>query len=298
MELKQLAYFTQVYRDRSFTKAAAHCFITQQGLSMAISRLERELNCTLFERNNNSLIPTIHADFLLARAQKILELESECNNYFNIKDRIPSLYIGALSEAIGLCPPGVQSFLQKGGSDTMFAEMEYTDAYQCEAGVANRKYDFGITSGPIDPTRFDNDFLFSQRHVILVNQKHPLASQEFVNLSQLKDEKWIQVSRRNKLCKVFEQRCAKKYGYVPDVVVESDWPAVTYNMVKANPHLIGRSFDYIAKMMNDKEVKALIIDDEEFTWDIYLIYRARENLRSSQRMFREFILNEIRHRNI
>lgn len=295
MDLKQLAYFAQVYRDRNFTKAAAHCFITQQGLSMAISRMENELNCSLFERVKNTVIPTIHAEFLYERAVRMLELESECNNYFNLKDRIPSLYIGGLSEAIGLCPLGVQLFLQKGGNDTMFAEMEYTTAYQCEAGIANRRYDFGITSGPIDPTRFDCDLLFKRKHVILVNKAHPLADREHVDLAQLKNEKWIQVGRNNKLGKEFERKCLERYGYAPDVVFESDWPAVTYNMVKTNPGLIGRSFDYIAEMMNSQEVKALYIDDPEFTWDIYLVYRAREELRVAQRMFRDFILNEFQH---
>ena len=52
MEIRQLKYFMEIYKYRSFSRAAEVCFISSQGISMAILRLEEELACKLFERTS------------------------------------------------------------------------------------------------------------------------------------------------------------------------------------------------------------------------------------------------------
>ena len=47
MTLNQLQYFTQVVRQRSFTRAAAALHITQQSLSGHIAAVEQELGAQL-----------------------------------------------------------------------------------------------------------------------------------------------------------------------------------------------------------------------------------------------------------
>ena len=49
MDTKDLRCFRLVYEERSINQAARHLFITPQGLSRIISRLEEELHTLLFE---------------------------------------------------------------------------------------------------------------------------------------------------------------------------------------------------------------------------------------------------------
>ena len=49
MDTKDLRCFRLVYEERSINQAARHLFITPQGLSRIISRLEEELHTILFE---------------------------------------------------------------------------------------------------------------------------------------------------------------------------------------------------------------------------------------------------------
>lgn len=44
MDIKTLKYFLQICKDGSFSKAAKNLYISQQGLSKAISNLEKEIN--------------------------------------------------------------------------------------------------------------------------------------------------------------------------------------------------------------------------------------------------------------
>ena len=51
MELHQVRYFLAVCKEKSFTRAAKHCGVSQPSLSDAIKRLEQELGGQLFHRN-------------------------------------------------------------------------------------------------------------------------------------------------------------------------------------------------------------------------------------------------------
>jgi DNA-binding transcriptional LysR family regulator len=50
MEMHQVRYFLALCEERSFTRAARRCGVTQPSLTNAIRALERELKGTLFHR--------------------------------------------------------------------------------------------------------------------------------------------------------------------------------------------------------------------------------------------------------
>ena len=72
MDTKDLRCFRLVYEERSINQAARHLFITPQGLSRIISRLEEELHTLLFERTSSGMIPTKTGDYFYEQSQKIL----------------------------------------------------------------------------------------------------------------------------------------------------------------------------------------------------------------------------------
>ena len=71
MELRQIQYFIQLYQDLNITRASKHLYISQQGLSKSVSRLEEELGFPLFERRTSGVIPTREADILFRHCSKI-----------------------------------------------------------------------------------------------------------------------------------------------------------------------------------------------------------------------------------
>jgi LysR family transcriptional regulator, hydrogen peroxide-inducible genes activator len=50
MQLHEVRYFLAVCQDRSFTRAARRCGVSQPSLTMAVRRLEQDLGGALFER--------------------------------------------------------------------------------------------------------------------------------------------------------------------------------------------------------------------------------------------------------
>ena len=74
--LKQLHYALAIEKTLHFKNAAQACNVSQSALSTAISELEKQLGCTIFERNNKQVLVTTHGQLILDQAKKVrLELD-------------------------------------------------------------------------------------------------------------------------------------------------------------------------------------------------------------------------------
>jgi DNA-binding transcriptional LysR family regulator len=62
-----------VFKNRSFSKASLELRLAQPTVSEHIKTLERELNCTLFERLGKKIAPTREADALYNQALELIE---------------------------------------------------------------------------------------------------------------------------------------------------------------------------------------------------------------------------------
>src|ERR1700753_518035 len=72
MELRHLRYFLAVAATRSFTRAAAQCYVAQSALSEQIARLESEVGAQLFVRTSRTVRLTAAGEVLIPLAQRIL----------------------------------------------------------------------------------------------------------------------------------------------------------------------------------------------------------------------------------
>lgn len=58
MTLQQLEYIVALDKTRHFVRAAEMCGVTQPTLSAMVQKLEDELDCKIFDRSVQPLIPT------------------------------------------------------------------------------------------------------------------------------------------------------------------------------------------------------------------------------------------------
>ena len=73
MTLTELRYIVAVARERHFGRAAEACFVSQPTLSVAIKKLEDELNVQIFERSGSELAITALGQTIIHQAQKVLD---------------------------------------------------------------------------------------------------------------------------------------------------------------------------------------------------------------------------------
>ena len=72
MTLTELKYIVAVARERHFGKAADACFVSQPTLSVAVKKLEEELEVKLFERNASTTRLTVLGRALYADASALV----------------------------------------------------------------------------------------------------------------------------------------------------------------------------------------------------------------------------------
>ena len=72
MDTRDLRCFRLVYEEGSINKAAGELFITPQGLSRIIRKLEYEFQAVLFERTSTGTIPTEYGDYLYTHSRELL----------------------------------------------------------------------------------------------------------------------------------------------------------------------------------------------------------------------------------
>jgi LysR family hydrogen peroxide-inducible transcriptional activator len=73
MTLTELRYIVAVARERHFGRAAEACFVSQPTLSVAIKKLEDELELKLFERGGNEVSVTPLGEAIVRQAQQVIE---------------------------------------------------------------------------------------------------------------------------------------------------------------------------------------------------------------------------------
>ena len=77
MTLTELKYIVAVAREKHFGKAAEACFVSQPTLSVAVKKLEDELELKLFERSSGEVTVTPLGEEIVRQAQSVLEQAAE-----------------------------------------------------------------------------------------------------------------------------------------------------------------------------------------------------------------------------
>ncbi len=77
MDMRLFEYALEIYKTKSFTKAASHLHIAQPSLSKQIAKLEKELGVYLFERKSGSVEPTPDGLCFVKQAEKILQMRDD-----------------------------------------------------------------------------------------------------------------------------------------------------------------------------------------------------------------------------
>ena len=90
MELRQIEFFLQLYKDRNVTVASQNLYISQQGMSKSIANLEKEIGFPLFKRSVSGVGPTTEARelhiYLVTMKQENYKGETE--KYIDYEKRI------------------------------------------------------------------------------------------------------------------------------------------------------------------------------------------------------------------
>ncbi|HEY2520790.1 MAG TPA: LysR family transcriptional regulator [Streptosporangiaceae bacterium] len=189
MELRYLRYFLAVASTRSFTRAAAQCYVAQSALSEQIARLESEVGAQLFVRTSRSVRLTAAGEVLVPLAQRILAdvetAQAELDALAGL--RRGRLRLGLIQTSGG----GLDLAAVLGDFHRRFGEIEFEVTSEPSAGmvaaVGAGTLDLAIVGlSPEDvPPGLERQLLSQDPLVAVVAPRHRLAGRARVEVAEL-----------------------------------------------------------------------------------------------------------------
>jgi LysR family hydrogen peroxide-inducible transcriptional activator len=189
MTLTELKYIVAVARERHFGKAAEACFISQPTLSVAVKKLEEELDVKLFERSANEVTVTPLGEEIVRQAQSVLE---QAANIKEIAKRGKNPLTGPLTlgviYTIGpyLLPDLVRQMIARTPEMPLILQENFT--VRLLEMLRTGEIDCAILAEPFPDAGLAIAPLYDEPFLAAVPMQHPLAAQETVTTDELKRE--------------------------------------------------------------------------------------------------------------
>ena len=190
MSLTELKFIVAVAQERNFRRAAEKCFVTQPALSLAIKKLETELNVVIFERSRSDVSMTEIGEKIVEQAEKVLEETARIKQLADLgKNQLKGVLKLGLIHSIGpYLLPEIIPILRKTAPD-MPLEVEENLTANLEMQLKNGVIDAAIIALPFDVAGLQYKALYDEDFDVVVPSSHHWAKRKYINPSELSDEK-------------------------------------------------------------------------------------------------------------
>ncbi len=189
MTLTELKYIVAVAREKHFGKAAEACFVSQPTLSVAVKKLEDELELKLFERASGEITVTPLGEEIVRQAQSVLEQAAEIKEIAKRgKDPLGGpLKLGVIY-TIGpyLLPELVRHNIERTPQMPLMLQENFT--VRLLEMLRTGEIDCAILAEPFPDAGLALAPLYDEPFVAAVPAGHPLAAQASVTSLQLQGQ--------------------------------------------------------------------------------------------------------------
>ena len=284
MKPKQLDYLEAIDSFGGIAKAARAIGVSQPTISGAIANLESELNVQLINRDGS---PVCASDYgrLLLRYRKIsnrlienafaeIEEEKTANETVRFASRTP---LGGYFEM-------VSRFQSLHPSITVL----HTTPSEHDG---QREFDVEFFASSNKQDKRQTLYLCDEHYVVLVSKRHPLANRDFVELGNLKKERFITSSSPSEMNSVV-QDMFDEAGFSPESAIALPVFQDIMAMVEEGfGCCIGTDITWLYN--TNLEIKPLRIIDTPRSRSLYLGFPPDAYISRASKLFANFLFGEI-----
>ncbi|MDE2616263.1 MAG: LysR family transcriptional regulator [Burkholderiales bacterium] len=189
MTLTELKYIVAVAREKHFGRAAEACFVSQPTLSVAVKKIEEELDVKLFERSANEVTVTPLGEEIVRQAQAVLEQAASIKEIAKRgKDPLSGpLKLGVIY-TIGpyLLPDLVRQMITHTPQMPLMLQENFT--VKLLEMLRTGEIDAAILAEPFPDTGLAVAPLYDEPFYAAVPHNHALAKNESISTDELKAE--------------------------------------------------------------------------------------------------------------
>ena len=189
MTLTELRYIVAVARERHFGRAAEACFVSQPTLSVAIKKLEEELDVKIFERGSNEVSLTTLGTAIVRQAQSVIEQAAAIKEIAKSgQDPLSGPLKLGIIYTIGpyLLPQLVRHAIELTPQMPLMLQENFT--VKLLDMLRTGELDCAIMAEPFPDSGLAIAPLYDEPFVVAVPRGHKLASERAISSERLKQE--------------------------------------------------------------------------------------------------------------
>lgn len=189
MTLTELRYIVAVARERHFGRAAEACFVSQPTLSVAIKKLEEELDVRLFERGGNEVSITPIGAEIVEQAQRVIEQAAAIKEIAKRgKDPLAGpLRLGVIyTIAPYLLPELVRNVIKRSPQMPLMLQENFTT--RLLEMLRTGELDAAILAEPFPDQGLAVTPLYDEPFLVAVPRTHAMATCKELSAEAIKDE--------------------------------------------------------------------------------------------------------------
>jgi len=189
MTLTELRYIVAVARERHFGRAAEACFVSQPTLSVAVKKLEDELDVKLFERGGAEISVTPLGEAIVRQAQVVIEQAAAIKEIAKSgKDPLSGPLKLGIIYTIGpyLLPELVRQAIDRTPQMPLMLQENFT--VKLLEMLRTGDLDCAILAEPFPDTGLAVAPLYDEPFMVALPRTHPLATRQHISSEELKRE--------------------------------------------------------------------------------------------------------------
>jgi len=303
-------YIYEIYKEKSFTKAAKNLFVSQPALSATVRKLEEEMQVQIFDRSTTPLTLTPEGEAYIKAIEEIFSIKRDYENY--IID-VSKLNVGSISVSGAnfissyvlpkiIVPfsakyPMINIDLLESNSKTLVEELieekiELLIDYNFDSKL--------IESYPL----FDETILLCVPKACTANkglEDSALTSDDIqkgnynslkkpINLTNFKNEKFLMMKTGNSMNHHGFKMCTEA-GFNPDVAIYFDQLMTAYNMTSSGLGVCFVTDTLVKAVPSDDNLVYYKINSEYAKRTVYLLHKKKRYLNKAVREFIKTAIN-------
>lgn len=300
-------YVYEVYKERSFTKAAQNLYISQPSLSARIKKIEEIIGEPLFDRSTTPLQLTEVGKVYIEAAEEITQIEQRVENYINDLAGLKTgnLAVGASTLFAAYVVPSLITQFNQKFPDVHIQLIEGNTA-ELEEMRGSNALDFVIDNYHYDSILYNKE-LYCEENILLAVPKHFAVNEELgmyqlsykniknknylnqkypaVPLGRFADLPFIMLTQGNDT-RTRGDRLCRNVGFKPNIVLEFNQQSTAY---MASSTQLGATFIsdiLVSQLPTFENLVYYKLDGEEAKRKVFFYYKTHKY---KTRVMEEFI---------
>ena len=300
-------YVYEVYKERSFTKAAQNLYISQPSLSARIKKIEEIIGEPLFDRSTTPLQLTEVGKVYIEAAEEITQIEQRVENYINDLAGLKTgnLAVGASTLFAAYVVPSLITQFNQKFPDVHIQLIEGNTA-ELEEMLGSNALDFVIDNYHYDSILYNKE-LYCEENILLAVPKHFAVNEELgmyqlsykniknknylsrkypaVPLGRFADLPFLMLTQGNDT-RTRGDRLCRNVGFKPNIVLEFNQQSTAY---MASSTQLGATFIsdiLVSQLPTFENLVYYKLDGEEAKRKVFFYYKTHKY---KTRVMEEFI---------